>query len=156
MPIMLSLLCNARTAAALALTVIVCALAAHADTVILKDGYTIHAVKLVKEKDIIVDDKTGIPFIFDKPNGIVAADDGPRWVVFPNSPLQVADVNDNNKFRDFAAYTRDREAGGEKLPSTAREAEVGQDWDPKERTRGIKFNDLDPRGEHTAKHHIHV
>src|SRR3954463_11889894 len=104
---MLSHLCNARTVSTLALTVIVCALAAHADTVILKDGYTIHGVKLVKEKDVIVDDKTGTPFIFDKPNGLVAVDDGPRLVAIPNSPTQIADVNDNNKFRDFAAYTRD-------------------------------------------------
>jgi pimeloyl-ACP methyl ester carboxylesterase len=153
---MLSLLCNARTAAALALAVIVCALAAHADTVILKDGYTIHGVKLVKEKDVIVDDKTGMPFIFDKPNGLVAVDDGPRLVAVPYSPTQIADVNDNNRFRDFAAYTRDRDAGTEKLPSTAREATVEKDWDPKEWTRIIRFQDVDPRIYHKVYQHINV
>jgi pimeloyl-ACP methyl ester carboxylesterase len=151
---MLSLLCNARTLAALALTVIICALAAHADTVILKDGYTIHGVKIKKEQDVVVDEKTGIPFVFDKANGLVVLDDGPRLVVFP--PLQVADVNDNNKFRDFAAYTREREAGVEKLPSTARDAEILSDWDPKEWTRVVKFNDVDPRIKHTVKQHINV
>ena len=45
-------------------------------------------------------------------------DDGPRWVVFPNTPCRWP-TSATNKFKDFAGYTRERTTGTEKLPSTA-------------------------------------
>ena len=148
-------LLNGRAAAALALAVVVFALAANADVVILKDGYTIHGLKTVKEKAVVIDEKAGQVFLFDDPKGMTAIDDGPRWVVFPNTAAQVADVSENNRFKDFANYSREFYRGTEKLPATARSAEKA-DWDPKEWTRTIKFNDEDPRIKHTVKQHINL
>jgi pimeloyl-ACP methyl ester carboxylesterase len=153
--IMPRFLFNARVIAALALAVLLFSLAAQADVVIFKDGYTVHGVKIVKEKTVIIDDKDG-PFVVDDPRGMVAIDDGPRWVVFPHSTIQVADVSENNRFKDFAAYTRERNRGDNKLPSTARDAVVTKSWDVKEWTREVKFNDEDPRLKHTVKQQITV
>jgi pimeloyl-ACP methyl ester carboxylesterase len=147
-------LLNARIAAALALAVTMTALVVHADVVILKDGYTLHGLKTVKEKGVIIDELTGEVLIAAKANGMTAIDDGPRWVVFPNSSQQVADASENNRFKEFTAYTRERNAGTEKLFSTARAPEVVNDWDPKEWTRVVKFNDIDPKVKHTVKQHI--
>lgn len=149
-------LLNVRFLIALVLASTVATLAVHADVVILRDGYTLYGVKTVKERQPLIDDQTGDVFITDMPNGMTAVDDGPRWVVFPSSPLQVADVNDSNKFKDYASYTRDRFRGDTKLPSTARDPELLKPWDPKEWTRVIKFNDVDPRLKHTVKQHINV
>jgi pimeloyl-ACP methyl ester carboxylesterase len=144
---------NVRIAASLVLAVTFTALTVQADVVILKDGYTLHGLKTVKEKDLIIDD-SGDAFLGPKANGMTAVDDGPRWVVFPNSALQVADVSDNNKFKDFTAYTREKYRGTEKLPSTARDPQLIKDWDPKTWERVIKFNDVDPRLMHTVKQHV--
>lgn len=147
---------NIRAVAALVLAVIVCAMAARADVIIFKDGYTIYGVKTVKEKDVVIDDKNGAIFLMTKPNGMTAVDDGPRWVVFPANSNQIADVNDTNRFKDFVTFTRDRDKGDQKLPSTARGAEVVKSWDPKEWTRVLKFNDDDPRLKHTVQQQITV
>jgi hypothetical protein len=147
-------LSNLRVLSALALGGIICAVAAKADVIILKDGYTIHAQKTVKEKDLLIDDQTGTPIVVIKGNGMTAADDGPRWVVFPSSPKQVADVSDANRFKDFAAYTRTKTAGEEKLPSTARNPQLLKPWDPKTWEREIRFQDVDPRIFHTVRQHI--
>jgi predicted esterase len=150
-------ICNPRTACALALAGMLCVVAAKAEVVIMKDGYTVHGLKIVKEKDLLIENQAnggGIPFIVDKPNGMTAIDDGPRWVVFPSSPKQVADVSDANRFKDFTAYTRDRNRGDEKLPSTAINPQLLKPWDLKEWTREIRFNDVDPRIFHTVKQHI--
>lgn len=145
---------NRRTITTLALGGFLCVIAAKADVVILKDGYAIHGLKTVKEKDLLIDDRAGLPIVVVKGNGMTAVDDGPRWVVFPSSPRQVADANDGNRFKEFTAYTRERFAGDEKLPSTAREPEQLKPWDPKEWTREIRFQDVDPRIYHTVKQHI--
>jgi len=152
---MFRFLFNARALAALALAVIVCGLAANGAVIILKDGYTIHGIELRKEKAVVIDEVAGAVFLFDDPKGMTAVDDGPRWVIFPNTATQVADVSENNRFKDFAAYTRDFYRGTEKLPSTARNPEKG-DWDVKEWTRIIKFNDEDARVKHTVKQHINL
>jgi predicted esterase len=153
---MRSSLFNVRAAVALVLAVLVCGVAARGEVVILKDGFAIHGVKIRKEKDLIIDEKAGVPFIFDKPHGIVAIDDGPRLVAFPSSPLQLADIVEANRFETFTAYTRERNAGDIKLPSTARDPELVRDWDPKEWTREVKFNDVDPRLKHVVRQHINV
>jgi hypothetical protein len=145
---------NLRVLSALALGGIISVVAARADIIILKDGYAIHAQKTVKEKDLLIDDQTGIPILVIKGNGMTAADDGPRWVVFPSSPKQVADVSDANRFKDFAAYTRSKTAGEEKLPSTARNPQLLKPWDPKTWEREIRFQDVDPRIFHTVRQHI--
>ena len=153
---MLHFLRNLRTFTALALVCIVAVLAARGDVVIMKDGYAIHGLKTVKEKGVLIDDGTGEILITVKGNGMTAVDDGPRWVVFPNSPLQIADASDANRFKDFASYTRDKTRGTEKLPSTARNPEISKNWDAKTWEREIKFNDIDPRVKHTVKQHINV
>lgn len=145
---------NLRTVAALALAGILGVLAARADVVIFKDGYAIHGLRTVKEKDLLIDDKVGLPIVLVKANGMTAEDDGPRWVVFPNSPKQVADVSDANKFKDFTAYTRERPRGEEKLPSTAINPVQLKPWDPKEWTREIRFGDVNPQIFHTVRQHI--
>lgn len=145
---------NLRILSALALGGIICAVAAKADVIILKDGFTIHSQKTVKEKDLLFDDQTGMPILVVKGNGMTAADDGPRWVVFPSSPKQVADVSDANKFKDLAAYTREKYAGSEKLPSTARDPQLIKPWDVKTWEREIRFQDVDKRIFHTVKQHI--
>src|SRR5262249_28626782 len=148
---------NARAVAALVLAVVLTTLAANAEVVILKDGYVLHRIKILKEKAPIIDEPTGQVFIVDQANGMYAIDDGVRWVVFPTSKDQLTDVNQANRFERFTGYTPkgDRYAGTEKFPSTiAGKAEVQKDWDPKEWTREIKFNDVDPRVKHTVKQHI--
>ena len=135
---------NVRVVTALVLAVTITALTVQADVVILKDGYTLHGLKTVKEKEVIFDDGTGESIVGPKANGMTAVDDGPRWVVFPNSSLQVADVSDNNKFKDFTAYTREKTRGTEKLPSTARAPQLIKDWDPKTRDRVSKLTTLIP------------
>src|SRR5262245_40745780 len=82
MPPMSRSLFNARLCAALALAVLLAAVAARADVIIFKDGFTIHGVKTVKERDIIIDPQIGA-IVGPKANGMTAIDDGPRWVVFP-------------------------------------------------------------------------
>lgn len=147
---------NLRLLAALALAGLLTIMSAEAAVVIMKDGYTIYGVKAFKEKEVLIDDQIGQVLLIPKANGMTAVDDGPRWVVFPNSPLQIADVSDTNKFKDFTAYTRDRVAGEEKLPSTARNPELLKSWDPKEWTRTIRFEDVNPRIFHTVRQHISV
>lgn len=153
---MLYLLRNVRTTSALALACSVVVLAARGDVVIMKDGYALHGLKTVKEKGVLIDDATGEILMTVKGNGMTAVDDGPRWVVFPNSPLQIADASDANRFKDFASYTREKTRGTEKLPSTARNPEVSKNWDMKTWEREIKFNDVDTRVKHTVKQHINV
>lgn len=145
-----------RAAGGLALAGALVALTARADVVIFKDGYTIHGLKTVKEKSPLEDADSGMVFIVDKPNGMVALDDGARWVVFPSSPLQVADVGKANRFQEFTAYTRLRERGDQKLPSTVVNGRVLKNWDPKEWKREIRFDDADGRAYHTVRQHINV
>jgi pimeloyl-ACP methyl ester carboxylesterase len=150
------LLFNARVAAALALAVLLVGVAAKADVIILKDGFTIHAVKTVKEKDLILDPNFGA-IITDKAHGMTAADDGPRWVVFPNSALQVADVSPSNRFKDFASYTREFTKGTNNLPSTAMNPVDKKPWDYKTWTKEVKYDDrADNRLMHSVKLHISV
>lgn len=147
---------NARTALALALAVLLVAVSARAEVVILKDGFTIHAMKIVKERDIIMDAQMG-PLIGPKANGMTAADDGPRWVVFPTSARQLADVGDTNRFKDFASYTRDRTKGDLKLPSTAVNPVDIKPWDYKEWTKEVRYADSEARRVvHTVRLHISV
>jgi len=148
-------LLNGRAFAALALAILLFSVAAQADVIILKDGYTIRGVKTVKEKAVVIDEKAGQIFLFTDPKGMTAVDDGPRWVVFPNTAAQVADVSENNPFKDFVSYTRDFSAGTEVLPATARNPETGK-WNTKDWTREIRFNDEDPRIFHPVKQHINV
>jgi hypothetical protein len=89
---------NARIAAALALAVLLVGVAARADVIILKDGFTIQAMKTVQEKEVVLDPTVG-PLISPKANGMTAADDGPRWVIFPTSTRQLAEISENNRFR---------------------------------------------------------
>src|SRR5262245_27443787 len=106
---------NARAAAALVLAVLLMGVAAHAAVIILKDGFVIHWVKTVREKEAVIDIDAGFAGLMLKPNGMTAVDDGPRWVVFPNNARQVGDVADTNRYKDFATYTRDRVKGDIKL-----------------------------------------
>src|SRR3954452_13353254 len=55
-PLMSRYLFNARAASLLALSVLMAGVAARADVIVLKDGFTIHAVKTVKEKDVAIDE----------------------------------------------------------------------------------------------------
>src|SRR5262245_49835152 len=126
-PMSLSLF-NARVCAALALAVLVAAVAVRADVIVFKDGFTIHGVKTVKERDIIIDPNIGA-IVGPKANGMTAIDDGPRWVVFPTSAQQVADVGGTNRFKDFAAYARERYKGDLKLPSNVINPVKTKDWD---------------------------
>ena len=147
---------NARAISALVLAATVTVVAVHGDVIILKDGYTLYGVKTFKEKQPLIDEKTGAFFITTMPNGMTVIDDGPRWVVFPNSSLQVADISDTNKFKDFASYTRERYRGEVKLLATAIDPRPLKPWDLKEWTRVIEFRDVDPRLKHTVKQHINV
>jgi len=152
-------LLNARAVATLALAVILTAVAAHAEVVIMKDGHVLHGIKLLKEKAPIIDDQAGLIFLVDKPNGMYAIDDGVRWVVFPHSASQVADVTMDNRFDKFSAYSpkSERYAGTEKFPKTLKGTYViEKDWDPKEWKREIKFDDVDPRVKHTIKQQITI
>src|SRR5262249_31084586 len=147
-------LLNARAAAELALIVLFVGVAARADVVILKDGFTIHAVKIVKERDVLLDPVIG-PIIGPKANGMTAADDGPRWVLLPSSARQVADVSDTNRFKDFASYTRDRTKGDQKFPATAISPMDIKPWDYKEWTKEVRYGDSDDkRIFHTVRLHI--
>jgi pimeloyl-ACP methyl ester carboxylesterase len=148
-------LLNGRAFAALALAILLFSVAAQADVIILKDGYTIRGVKTVKEKAVVIDEKAGQIFLFTDPKGMVAIDDGPRWVVFPNSPAQVADVSENNPFKDYVSYTREFNAGDQVLPATARNPQTSS-WNTKDWTREVRFNDEDPRLFHPVKQHINV
>jgi pimeloyl-ACP methyl ester carboxylesterase len=150
---------NARAVAALALAVILPTVAANAEVVIMKDGHVLHGIKILKEKAPIIDDQAGQVFLVDKPNGMYAIDDGARWVVFPNSPSQVADVSIENRFEKFSGYSPkgERHAGTEKFPkSIAGVPTIEKDWDPKEWTREIKFNDVNPGVKHTIKQQITI
>ena len=146
---------NARAISALVLATTVTTLAVQGDVIILKDGYTLYGVKTIKEKSMLMDDHTKEAFWTAMPNGMTALDDGPRWVVFPNSSRQVADASDTNKFKDFASYTRDRYRGENKLLSSAINPKPSP-WDLKEWTRVVEFQDLNPRLKHTVKQHINV
>jgi pimeloyl-ACP methyl ester carboxylesterase len=76
---------------------LLCAVPAAADVVIMKDGFTLHG-KIVKEKTAIRDPDHGAIFTI-KGNGLTAVDDGARWMVFPASQRQLGDVfNDSDKF----------------------------------------------------------
>ncbi|HEX3147490.1 MAG TPA: hypothetical protein VHR66_05365 [Gemmataceae bacterium] len=149
-------LLNVRAAAALALIVLMVGVAAHGDVVIFKDGFAIHGNKIGKEKDVWIDPDSGMAFVMTKANGLTAIDDGPRWTVFPSSALQLADVRDTNRFKDFTPYTRTFTKGEEKLPSTARNPVDVQGWDYKAWTKVVKYEDADPRVKHTVKLHISV
>jgi len=147
---------NARAAFALAAAVTLVGVAAQADIIILKDGYTLHAVKTIKEKEVILDPNIG-PIMGQKANGIVAADDGPRWVVFPSSALQVADVSPANRFKDFASYTREFYRGDAVLPHTAVSPIDTKPWDFKKWTKEVRYEDKeDRRLIHTVELHISV
>jgi len=147
---------NARAASALALACLLVGVAAHADVIILKDGFTIHAMKTVKERDIILDDAVG-PIVGPKANGMTAADDGPRWVIFPTSTRQLADISENNRFKDFATYTRDRTRGDLKLPSNVVNPITIKDWDYKEWKKVVKYDDAnDKHAKYTVKLQITV
>ncbi len=151
-----SFLFNIRALSALVLALTVAMVAVYGDVIILKDGYTMYGVKTIKEKKALMDEQTGEIFLGAMPNGMTAVDDGPRWVVFPNTPLQVADVSDTNIYQNFASYTRERTRGEGKFPSTARDPKLLKPWDLKEWTRVIEFKDIDPRLKHTVKQHINV
>src|SRR4051794_16250244 len=156
-PLMSRSLFNARAAAALALAVLLSGVAAHADVIILKDGFTIHGVKTLKEKEVVIDMDSGTALMMAKPNGMVAIDDGPRWVVFPNSAFQVGDVSEANRFKDFAAYTRERTKGDQKLPSTAVHPVTTKPWDLKEWKKEVTYSDSEVKGiKHTVRLHITV
>ena len=80
-------------------------LAARAEVIILKDGYTLHGVRIFKEKTELFDKESGHVFQIDKFNGVTAIDDNARYVVFPTSLKQVADVAETNRFKDMVAYS---------------------------------------------------
>jgi pimeloyl-ACP methyl ester carboxylesterase len=141
---------NVRAATGLALAFLVAAVAARADVVILKDGFAIHGIKTVKERDIILDPQVG-PIVGPKANGMTAIDDGPRWVVFPTTSQQLADVSETNRFKDFAAYTRERTKGDTKLPSNVINPVKVKDWDLKEWKMVVRYTDVnDPKVMHTV------
>jgi pimeloyl-ACP methyl ester carboxylesterase len=147
---------NARIAAALALAVLLVGVAARADVIILKDGFTIQAMKTVQEKEVVLDPTVG-PLISPKANGMTAADDGPRWVIFPTSTRQLAEISENNRFRDFAAYTRDRTRGDLKLPSNVVNPITTKKWDYKEWKMEVKYDDAnDKHAKYTVKLQITV
>jgi pimeloyl-ACP methyl ester carboxylesterase len=149
-PAMSRSLFNVRRCSALALAALLAAAAARADVIIFKDGYTIYGVKTVKEREIVLDPAFG-PFIGAKANGVTALDDGPRWVVFPAGDKQVADVGETNRFRDFAAYTRERTKGETKLPSDVINPIKQKDWDFKEWKMEVRYTDgRNPQVKHTV------
>jgi pimeloyl-ACP methyl ester carboxylesterase len=73
------------------------AIPAAADVVIMKDGFTLHG-KIIKEQTAIRDPDHG-PIFTIKGNGLTSVDDGARWMVFPASQRQLGDVSkDYDKF----------------------------------------------------------
>ncbi len=148
----------ARATLALALAVALISLSARGETIVLKDGFTLHGTKIIKEKTTLFDEKAMENFVVDVAGGVWAIDDGPRWVVFPRTLRQLADVTDANKFKDLTGYTRERYKGQNPFPETiVNPAKVVKDWDFKEWTREIQFKDSRPEaGVHTIKQHVNL
>jgi predicted esterase len=149
-----------RAAGALALALTLPALAARGEVIIMKDGYTLHGVKIIKEKEEIIDKDTGMSFVGNKINGVTAIDDYVRWVIFPTSLKQVADVAESNKFKDLIGYSPKHSlyVGEKPLPSTlAGEGTVHKPWDYKLWERELRFLDsVNKSSYHTVKQHISV
>jgi pimeloyl-ACP methyl ester carboxylesterase len=151
-------LSNTRIAVVLVMAVFLLTFAARADVVILKDGYTLHGVRTLKEKASIVDPLSGEAFVVDKVSGVTAIDDGPRWTVFPVSYKQVVDVGSENIFKDHVNYTpkKDRYLGTQPFPKNFLPPEV-KPWDRKEWTREVVFLDGEAINvKHTLKQYIAV
>ena len=149
---------NARIVLALGCLVLICSLAARADVVILKDGYTLYGVKTIKEREGLTDAETGQVFSVERANGLTVVDDGPRWTIFPQSALQVADVSNTNKFSGLTPYSPKRAlyAGKQVIPITATLPKVGP-WNDKLWTRTIEFRDAEKDNiKHVVKQHISV
>jgi pimeloyl-ACP methyl ester carboxylesterase len=149
---------NARIALALGCLGLICGMAARADVVILKDGYTLYGVKTIKEREGLTDSNTGEVFSVERANGLTVVDDGPRWTIFPQSALQVADVSNTNKFSGLTPYSpkRDLYAGKQVIPLTATLPTVGP-WDEKKWTRTIVFKDAEKSNiKHEVKQHVSV
>ncbi|WP_157369453.1 hypothetical protein [Zavarzinella formosa] len=149
---------NARIVLALGCSALICAMAARADVVILKDGYTLYGVKTIKEREGLLDENTGQTFSVERANGLTVVDDGPRWTIFPQSVTQVADVSSNNKFSGLTPYSPKRQllAGREVIPVTATLPKIGP-WNDKTWTRTIVFLDSEKDNiKHEVKQHISV
>ena len=149
---------NARILLALGCLALFCSLAARADVVILKDGYTLYGVKTIKEREGLTDNETGQVFSVERANGLTVVDDGPRWTLFPQSALQVADVSNTNKFSGLTPDSpkRDLFAGKQAIPLTATLPKVGP-WNDKMWTRTIEFRDSEKDYvKHVVKQHISV
>lgn len=149
---------NARIFLSLVCLVLFCSLAARGDVIILKDGYTIYGVKTIKEREGLTDSTSGVVVSVEKVNGLTVVDDGPRWTIFPQSALQVADVANTNKFSGLTPYSpkRDLFVGRPALPRTAVLPSIGP-WNYKLWTRTIEFRDAEKDNiKHILKQHISV
>lgn len=150
---------NTRIVAPLVLVCGFFVLEAQAVVVLFKDGYALHGTQIIKEKAPLIDKAAGDIFVIDKPGGMTFIDDGARWTIFPTTSSQIADVTDENKFKDLVGYSPKgaRYRGREKLPATAVRPEIIKDWDPKEWTREVKLNDSETATiKHTLKQHISI
>lgn len=147
---------NTRLALALGAALLICGMAARADVVILKDGYTLFGVKTIREKEGMQTEEGVISV--DRVGGMTVVDDGPRWTVFPVNNLQVADVSNTNKFSHLVPYKPkgDRYVGKQNLPPTANLPKISP-WNDKEWTRKITFLDSEKSNvRHDVDQHIGV
>jgi predicted esterase len=149
-----------RQVGALVLALAIPVLAARGEVVILKDGYTLHGIRIFKEKDTIIDEKAGIAIPVIKANGVTAIDDGARYVIFPDTMKQVVDVSESNKFKDLIAYTPthvQHYMGTKPFPQNAgNEWTTVQPWDFEKWQRVLRVNTIDNKGMHTVEQHVAV
>ena len=154
---------SARTVGALALAVILPGLAARAEVIILKDGYTLHGVRIFEGKDRTL--RQGVrPRLSPstRPNGVTAIDDNARYVVFPNDRQAGRRRRRTNRFKDLTAYPRERPKGDmatRPLPSTTPERGRSRSGDPtwtrvvgSPRTQGSTTRQAADRGHQPALH----
>ncbi|HVK09937.1 MAG TPA: hypothetical protein VM597_14300 [Gemmataceae bacterium] len=150
---------SARTAGALALALLLPAVSARGEVIILKDGYTLHGVRIFKEKDEIFDKNAMIAIAVVKVNGVTAIDDNARYVIFSDTLKQVVDVGESNRFKDLVAYNPPVQhfMGTRPFPQNAgSEWETVKDWDFEKWQRVLRVNTTDNTGKHTVEQHVAV
>jgi predicted esterase len=152
---------SSRQAGALVLALAMPVLAARGEVIILKDGYTLHGVRIFKEKDTIIDEKAGISIPVIKANGVTAIDDNARYVIFPDTMKQVVDVSESNKFKDLIAYTPTHVQhfmGTRPFPQNAgNDWKVVKEWDFEKWQRFLTVNiPTDPSSHHKVEQHVAI
>jgi predicted esterase len=149
-----------RRFGALVLALAMPVLAARGEVIILKDGYTLHGIRIFREKDTIIDEKAGIAIPVFKPNGVTAIDDGARYVIFPDTMKQVVDVSESNKFKDLIAYNPthvQHYLGTKPFPQNAgNDWTTVKQWDFEKWQRVLRVNTIDNKGMHTVEQHVAV